>query len=71
MNERNKYYDLWKNQSDLLWRTVNFVSLVGMAIIGGWYVTHRDGESFLSCGILFIGVVVMAIYWLLLHRGIM
>ena len=64
----DKLVDAWMKQSELLWRTVYATPAVAIAIFAGWYVTSKDGNAGVSRSVLFTGILMMLVQWMIVHR---
>lgn len=68
MTENLHYVDLWKKQSELFWRTVYSIPLIGMAIFAGWYALESKEQFALSQYLLIAGILIMLVQMVILYR---
>ena len=60
--------EAWKAQSDLMWKTAYATPTLAFAILAGWYFTNKDGDVLISQAILWAGIFIMVVHWMVIHR---
>jgi hypothetical protein len=66
--DKKPVMDLWSKQSDLMLRTVYATPAIATAIFAGWYAVMKDEKPALAMWVLFVGVLMMIVQGLILHR---
>ena len=66
--DKKPLMDLWSKQSDQMWRTVYATPAIAAAIFAGWYAVLKDNKPNLAMLVLFVGILMMVIQALVLHR---
>ena len=64
----DKLVDAWMKQSELLWRTVYATPAVATAVFAGWYVASKNSETGVSRAVLLVGIIMMIVQWMIIHR---
>jgi hypothetical protein len=66
--DKKPVMDLWTKQSDLMWRTVYATPAIAAAIFAGGYAVLKDNKPTLAIWVLVVGVLMMIVQGLILHR---
>lgn len=65
--EKKVVVDVWVKQSELMWRTVYTTPAIATAVFAGWYVVAESKKP-LAYAVLGVGVFMMALQGLVIHR---
>lgn len=68
MSDNLHLIELWKKQSELFWRTVYSVPVVGIAIFAGWYALQGKHQTDLSHYLIYAGIAIMLLQTVILRR---
>ena len=60
--------ELYMRQSEFMWRFQQTVALVEAGVFSGWYVLYKDQYPFLAIALLTVGIVILIILTLIIHR---